>query len=184
MQKGIYNKKDLAKYITLLYEKKYNKKISSIKFQKSIYFLFAYWGGFNKKLNQEIKNENEEGEIIKKDNIYLFSNPKFQARQFGPVEKEIFEEYKEYMKVSKNKLNENIKDEFSLYSKKMNENNESKNFIDDFLLNNIFDISDFSLVNWSHKDNSWIEAWNLEDKNSKEILSENIIEEYFKREEY
>ena len=53
----ILNAKDLASYICYRYFKIYTKgkkEISPIKLQKSLYFLFAYWGGFVRKNNNNI----------------------------------------------------------------------------------------------------------------------------------
>lgn len=57
-RKGIVNAKELAFYISDLYISKYSKEISPIKLQKSLYFTFAYWGGFEEKVrktNQKLK---------------------------------------------------------------------------------------------------------------------------------
>ncbi|BDV02115.1 MAG: hypothetical protein HPAVJP_0040 [Candidatus Hepatoplasma vulgare] len=174
--KGIFEKTELAHYVSLLYEKEYNEKISSIKLQKSIYFLFAYWAGFGKKLSEEIKEKKEKGKI---NEIYLFKNPRFQARQFGPVEIDIFSEYNENIKLSDiENINESIED----ISKKLKKiNSEAKNFVDSFLTKNIFKISDFSLAIRSHKDLSWKKAWKTKENKNKFISSEKIVEEYFKK---
>ena len=49
MKKGLVNAKELACYITDYYMIKFSKEISPIKLQKSLYFCFAYWGGFVRK---------------------------------------------------------------------------------------------------------------------------------------
>ena len=50
--KGIFDAKELASYIKYKYSilpNKISQEISPLKLQKSLYFCFAYWGGFVRK---------------------------------------------------------------------------------------------------------------------------------------
>ena len=167
-QKGYINAIDLAKYINDKYKKKYKSDISSIKLQKSLYFLFAYWGGFVKGLQT-----NKGDGLIETQGIdyktYLFDN-KIEAWIYGPVITDVYHNFNSVKKYDK-KAEEEI-------------NNlpiEVKSFIDD-LLDDIFEVSDFKLVDLSHNDDCWKKNFSEEDeRHNREILKEDIIDEYSKR---
>lgn len=67
--------KDLAKYINMKHKEKFGENITPIKLQKSLYFLFAYWGGTIEKGQQ---NPNFVEEDMSKYKKYLH-NGRFQA---------------------------------------------------------------------------------------------------------
>ena len=48
-KKGIFSSEELANYIAYKYKEKMGTNISPLKLQKSLYFCFAYWGGFVRK---------------------------------------------------------------------------------------------------------------------------------------
>lgn len=68
---GILKAKELAQYISEYYEDKTNKKIFPVRLQKTLYFCFAYWGGFI------IKGKRYQGDTIEIDvsnySEYLFN---------------------------------------------------------------------------------------------------------------
>ncbi len=167
-EKGYINAIDLAKYINKKYKEKFKSDISSIKLQKSLYFLFAYWGGFVK----ELQTKKGEGLIETEDanyKQYLFDN-RIEAWIYGPVITDVYHKFDSVRKYDKEA------------EKKINELPiEVKSFIDD-LLDDIFKVSDFKLVDLSHNDNCWKKNFIEDDKkHNREILKEDIIDEYSKR---
>ena len=156
----------LALYIRkryLEYEKNTQKRIiSPIKLQKSLYFLFAYWGKFirmNKENQDSVEvNYSEFDEYLFKDRI--------EAWTYGPVIPEVFIAEKSGI------LNRNINKNY------LEDNEVKKDFIDN-LLEQIFEIDDFSLVRISHEDDCWKRHYKASDKvHNKEIPKEEIISEY------
>ncbi len=113
----IQNKYTLANYIEEKYQEIYSKKITPLKLQKSLYFLFGYY--------ILEKGENDD---------FLF-NANFQAWKYGPIEKDVYYNKKDY--INKETIS-----------------GEVKYFIDNYL-NNIFNVSDFNLINISHTHNCW-----------------------------
>lgn len=167
-EKGYINAIDLAKYINNKYKMKYKSDISSIKLQKSLYFLFAYWGGFVR----ELQTKRGDGLIETKGadyKQYLFDN-RIEAWIYGPVVTDVYHNFDAVKKYDK-KAEEEI-DKLPI---------EVKSFIDD-MLDDIFEVSDFKLVDLSHSDNCWKKNFVEEDnRHNREILKEEIIDEYSKR---
>lgn len=172
-------KDDISEAIKLaLYIKKryleYNKNIngrdiSPIKLQKSLYFLFAYWGQFIRK-NKENKSSVE---VDYSDyNEYLFED-KIEAWTYGPVVPRVFiaektgemDTYESKYKID-NFFQDNI---------------VKKEFIDN-LLNQLFEIDDFGLVNISHQDECWKNNYvETDTQHNREIPKEDIINEYSRK---
>ncbi|MDR0383844.1 MAG: hypothetical protein LBH47_00770 [Christensenellaceae bacterium] len=146
--------KVLGAYVSSFYKLKYGREISPIKLQKSLVFLFAYWGAFARKANSD---KTIEGEYKIE---YLFHN-KIEAWTYGYVIPDVHNE----------KLTEI---DFTAVNKDI----EIKKFIDD-MLNDILAVSDFRLVDISHEDNSWKKNY---DPNAKihniEVKKEELINEY------
>lgn len=156
----------LASYIKekyLEFPKNKNKiQISPIKLQKTLYFLFAYWGQYIKK-NQE-NTESVEVDYSSYD-IYLFDDD-IEAWTYGPVIPNVF--HAERMKLIKDKAEEGY----------LEEDIVKKEFID-YLLPQLFDISDFGLVDLSHQDQCWKKYYDeSEEKHNKVIPKDEIIDEY------
>lgn len=166
---AILDKKDLACYIVDKYYREYNEEISPIKLQKALYFLFAMWGGkiadaqFS---NQEDTEDDEKYEGFEK---YLF-DANFEAWRYGPVDKEIYNMFKEgkldCINIDLNKMFD---------SSRVSYIKEVKEYVDD-LLDQIFRTNDFSLVDLSHEDKCWKDAIKL-GVNSP-ISNESIIKDY------
>lgn len=169
MHESYFDAKDLARYVANSYEQKYGYPISNIKLQKSLYFLFAYWGGFVKK-SQLTKNENDlESKEISQLKPYLFSNP-IEAWVYGPVVPSV---YKSFENQSAEVMLESIN--------KIKQEPFVKSFIDD-LLEDIFATSDFKLVDLAHQDKCWISKFDYEaEQHNQEINKEEIIDEYSTR---
>ena len=156
---------DLVRYVLFKYYSKYGKPISAIKLQKTLYFLFACWGGFIAK--NDIKDVEEKLDY----SPYLF-DANFQAWVYGPVLPEIYSLYKDG-----NISFDNV--DFDVVFKDKEFVRET---IDD-LLNDLFKISDFKLVSLSHDDDCWQRHFDISsDTHNENILKEEIIQEYASRE--
>lgn len=163
--------KDLSLYIRKFYIEKYegnknHRDISPIKLQKSLYFLFAYWGQYIKLAKQntnsvEFVNVQEFSENLFKDDI--------EAWTYGPVIPRIYHLQKDgftFLKVPDNYL-ENDEHDLAI-----------KEFID-YLLPQLFDISDFGLVDLSHQDDCWKNHYDENEEQHNQIIPKlEIIDEY------
>lgn len=157
----------LASYIRkkyLEYEKNTTKReISPIKLQKSLYFLFAYWG-------QYIRNNKENKDSVEVDysnySEFLF-NDRIEAWTYGPVLPNVF------MAEKNGLLEEDIENKY------LEDDIVKKEFVDN-LLNQLFEIDDFGLVRISHEDECWRRNYvETDEKHNREIPKEEIINEYF-----
>lgn len=160
----------LALYIRKKYlEYKSNttgREISPIKLQKSLYFLFAYWGQF-------IRNNKEHQNSVEVDyshyNEYLFED-KIEAWTYGPVIPEVFTFEKQGLLQS-----ECFQEELEGY---LQNDLVKKEFIDG-LLEQLFEIDDFGLVRISHEDECWKRNYiETDERHNREIPKEEIISEY------
>ena len=156
------NAKELATYIQKKYKMDKGKDISPIKLQKSLYFLFAYWGGLVRK-SKLFPDAVEE----KFDNFseYLFDE-EIQAWVYGPVVPSVYRE-------------QNLN---SYYKENLFEGREKlKDFVDS-ILNDLFEVSDFTLVEISHRDKAWINNFDYdEDIHANVISKEEILQEYARK---
>lgn len=153
------NVKELAAYIQKKHLREKQKNISPIKLQKSLYFLFAYWGGIVRKsrLYPSIVEENygDFDEILFNDNI--------EAWVYGPVVPVVYRET-------------NIANFYNVNM--FNGKEKLKEFIDG-LLEEIFEVNDFTLVNISHNDKAWKNNFSYQDSIHDYIIpKEEIIREY------
>lgn len=165
--KGIFLITDLASYICNKYYCDYKKEISPIKLQKSLYFCFAFWGGFIRKNNDNANYVEEQLNLNEK----LFTDD-FEAWVYGPVIPKIFRMFKNN---EIDYVNFNSEDMFD------GKNTIIKESIDS-LLDELFEVSDFKLVSISHEDNCWKNHFNVEDVVHENIIpAEEIIEEYATR---
>lgn len=163
----------LALYIRkryLEYKENINSRIiSPIKLQKSLYFLFAYWGQF---IAQNQNNKDSVEVDYSNYNKYLFEDA-IEAWTYGPVVPKVFHAEKEGVLDSKQMqegINEYLEDEPI-----------KKEFIDN-LLEQLFEIDDFGLVNISHQDQCWKKHYiELDERHNREIPKQEIIDEYSKR---
>jgi uncharacterized phage-associated protein len=155
--------KQLAVYVKNSYKEQYGLDISPLKLQKSLYFLFAYWGGFVRKNKQIKKNTPQAAEIdYSQYSDYLYSS-NIEAWIYGPVLPDVYNNPAEIDNYGACKF-EDIK--------------EVKAFVDD-LLKQIFKISDFRLVDISHADKVWKKYFNPTDESHNNIMPpEEIINEY------
>ncbi len=166
---AILNKNALAGYFLKSYQDKYNRKVSPIKFQKGMYFLFAYWAQFSSKL----KEFSEEGvsESVKLD-LNLF-DADFEAWQYGPVDRELYRAY--------NDNSIHYVDSEQLFSNvDVHVADTVASFVDDFLTQ-IYDINDFSLVDISHEDSIWKDTYDAHPNGDGKMNANEIVKEYTMR---
>ena len=165
MEKAIFDSRQLACYVSDMYEKQYGKEISEIKLQKTMYFLFAYWGGFIAK--NGFDSVEEKFDYSK----YLYAT-KIQAWVYGPVLPEIYSLNK------RKKLNN--------YRISENELFKDKEFVKetiDSIMYDLFELSDFKLVSLSHEDNVWKNNFDLNSEcHNREMKLDSIIKEYAEKE--
>lgn len=157
--RGILDTRDFAQYIKTIYKKKYLKDISPIKLQKSMYFCFAYWGGFIS------SSQGTEGTFNLSP--YLF-DATFEAWSYGPVLPRIYQQEQHgnsSREVTEEELFANTED---IVRDTVNS-----------LLYDLFEISDFKLVNISHADKCWQNSYNYDDaRHNGRINNDDIIREY------
>lgn len=156
----------LAEYIKqkyLEFPKNINKlEISPIKLQKTLYFLFAYWGQYIQKNQNNLESVEVDYSTYNK---YLFDDI-IEAWTYGPVIPSVF--HADKMKAIKNEAEEGY----------LEDDIVKKEFID-YLLPQLFDISDFGLVDLSHQDQCWKMHYDEnEKKHNNEIPKDEIIDEY------
>ena len=156
------NVKELAAYIQKKYKEETGREISPIKLQKSLYFLFAYWGGAVRK--SKINKDFVEEDYSKFDE-YLFDEI-IEAWVYGPVVPTVYREEN-----LSNYLNE------ALFDGK----ERLKDFVDG-LLKELFEVSDFTLVEMSHNDSVWKNSFDYDDEYHNNVISkEDIIKEYARK---
>lgn len=168
MAKGLIDAKQLAYYISKKYDEYTNHtiKISNIKLQKTLYFLFAMWGGFIE------KSKSKESEFETTLSSILFDND-IQAWVYGPVVPDVFFANRD------GNLNTYKFDEKEFFSNGKQLLQETI----DSIMNDIFAVSDFKLVSISHEDKCWQNHFDpLEEEHKRIIPKEEILAEYATRE--
>jgi orf24 len=152
--------------IAYLYTKVDN--LSPLKLQKGLYFLYAYYAAMYGTKHER----NEESEIDYELPKELFP-AKFEAWTYGPVIRSVYikrrDNEDEYKEKARNFNNNFFSNRYAPYG------DEVKSFIDD-LFSQINQASDFSLVDRSHSDKAWEDAFN--EGKSTIMNKESIINEY------
>lgn len=160
---GMYNAIELAEYIVYKYKIDYNRNITPLKLQKSLYLCFAHWGGLiekGKQANNELVDMNMDSHLFKEQ---------IEAWSYGPVVKEVYYWFKEEIGADKLEFNN---------EKLFKDNIIVKEFLDD-LLDELFKISDFKLVEITHRDKAWQRHFEPLDSTISNIIPhEEIINEY------
>lgn len=162
---AICNARTLAAYVSEYYKNKKGTDISAIKLQKSLYFLFAYWGGFIRKAKM-FKGAVED-EFYKNCDEYLFDD-KIEAWAYGPVVPCVYRE-KQLMNYRNDKIFEGKE--------------KVKEFVDG-IIDDLINVSEFSLVEISHKDLAWKRHFNPKEdffSHNETIPPEDIISEYSRK---
>lgn len=154
---------DLACYINDRHKEKFGINISNIKLQKSLYFLFAYWGGIVEKSR---RNPESVEENYADYNNHLFED-EIQAWTYGPVVPKVYHEFENYYEYLYD--SETIEEQLAYECK-----GHLKPFIDT-LLEEIFSISDFKLVDISHEDQAWQRQYIVNELQHNRIISKGVI---------
>ncbi|RIN43258.1 Panacea domain-containing protein [Staphylococcus succinus] len=140
--------------------------ISPLRLQKTLYFLFAYYGASYGQLSKSKDYELSKDESLNLPN-YLF-DVEFEAWQYGPVIREVYKD---------NKYSDSYKElEFSMNDFDI-EDKTMKKEITEYLreiIRSTYKVSDFGLVERSHED----KEWNKNIANQSEMDNELIIKEY------
>lgn len=129
-------------------------EISPVKLHKSLYFLFAYFGATYQ------EQQGFEGTNIKTKYLYPAT---IEAWKFGPVIREVYD---------KQTYNE---EEIEIAKEEISKHEEVKKFIDE-IFKQIDACSDFTLVDRSHIDKSWKNAYSPTEINN--IEYDVLIQEY------
>ena len=158
---AITTAKSLAAYIAYEYEKATKRTISPVRLQKTLYFCFAYWGGFVRKGN--VYQDVDRAEIDVSNLEEKLFDDRIEAWVYGPVVPSVYHE---------NNIESYYDPDFLCDSP------EVKDFIDGVIKDTI-EISDFKLVDISHCDLSWYLHFDYDANfHNEEITKEEIIEEY------
>lgn len=157
------DKINLAGYVINKHDEEYGCTISPLKLQKTMYLLFAMWGGNIYNINQDINNE-EKIEYSEKLNEYLFLAD-FEAWKYGPVDREIYYKFKANEINPITELN---------YDGECTQKPLLESFINT-IIDQAFKINDFALVDLTHEDKVWKDAYN---NGNKKMDSMDIIKEY------
>lgn len=162
--KSKYFFEDVNDLIAYLYT--FTNSISPLKLQKGLYFLYAYYSAMYGSNDTAVEREVEY-------NLPQELFPaKFEAWNYGPVIRSVYSDRRqgeENFLLAAEELDVESLFSTETYGK------EVKSFIDD-LFNQIKLSSDFSLVDRSHADRSWINAF--EQGQSTTINNQDIINEY------
>lgn len=143
--KGIFSAMELAGYLNYLHNEKYKRKISPLKLQKSLFFLFGEWGAFISKANN---SDAFDGKNLLQYKKYLFTED-IEAWLYGPVVRDVYDNFN----FEKN-LDEEIFD--------TEEKEYAGQFIRD-LTSELFELSDFKLVELSHQMKCWKNSFEEKD---------------------
>lgn len=151
--------------------KRLDSDMGPIRLQKSLYFLYAFYGAtFGK-----IQGETSEGQLSEIDNPYpteLFP-AEFEAWQYGPVIRDV------YFKNRNGEYDPNQDTTSNTYVSR--DDREVLKFIDN-LLDDLNEMSDFALVDRTHQDKVWKVKFDSSNPYAnKKINNEDLIEEYINK---
>ncbi|MFC0232765.1 Panacea domain-containing protein [Vagococcus entomophilus] len=145
---------------------------SPLRLQKTLYFLYAFYGATYGKICEEQNTEN--GRISEMSTNYpkkLFAE-EFEAWEYGPVIRKVYTD-------NKNGKYDNLEDNTDKYQD--DEMREIMGFIDD-LVGTLNKMTEFDLVDRTHEDKAWKTKFDREHKYaSPTIDSETLINEYYEK---
>lgn len=138
-------------------------KLSPLKLQKGLYFLFAYYGALYG--NKHI--EKSEMKEVEYDYPKFLFNANFEAWDYGPVIRDVYFENKrgEYSSFAQDVVSD--EDVFG-------EDIEVQHFVKE-IFDQVVATSDFSLVDRSHEDIAWKR---IHDSGEVDMSNEEIVNEY------
>lgn len=156
-KKGIFSAIELAGYLNYLHKNKYSRDISPLKLQKSLFFLFGEWGAF---ISKSTRDNAGDGKELAKYQKYLFSE-NIEAWLYGPVVREVYDNFTNDIISEKEILNTEEK----IYAGQ---------FIRD-LTSELFELSDFKLVELTHQMNCWKDKFKEEDTIHCNVIDKDTI---------
>ena len=141
-----------------------------LKIQKTLYFLWAFYSATYGNIQY---STDDQSEFDLQDGAYppeLFE-PDFEAWRYGPVINKVYAAYKgdKIKKLNSNEIQDKI-------STGESEKREVLLFINN-LVDQINEVNDFGLVQRSHKDKAWKDAYNENEQHCK-IDSNQIKQDY------
>lgn len=152
--------------------KSLNPDMGPIRLQKTLYFLFAFYGATYGSIGNE-NNGNKDELLSEVDSGFypkqLFADD-FEAWQYGPVIRDVYfgnknDEYE--------CLEDKIKEEYS------NNNDKDVILFLDGLVNDMKEMSDFALVDRTHQDKAWKDKFDADDPYaSNKIDKQTLVQEY------
>ena len=152
---------EIAAYIQNYYLNKTGKEISPLRLQKTLYFVFAYWGGFVEKSKMQKDKEIDLDDY----NVYLFDE-RIEAWVYGPVVPNVYFE----------------PDISRFYKEDLFQGMELVQEVVDDVIDDTIKVSDFRLVDISHSDDAWINNFSYEEEfHNNEIDKSEIIKEYARK---
>lgn len=166
-----FDKENLVNYVIYQHDKIKKSYISPLKLQKTMYLLYAMWGGNALLINNDIDKGEKITELDKKVPVDLFDS-NFEAWKYGPVDPDIYFKFKNNKyKGNVCSLRDNCNADYSILDSIIA-------FIDS-ILRQAFDINDFSLVTITHDDEVWDKAY----KNTlcNKMNGDDISREYYNR---
>lgn len=172
-----FNKDDIVKYIISKHKQVKRHEISPIKLQKSLYFLYAMWSGNASNINYDIYESNEGiCEYDTKLDVDLFE-PNFEAWKYGPVDRQIYYDFRDG-------IYNDMYDDYELsFDGIEGLQGELETFINS-ILEQTFEISDFSLVDMSHLDESWKRVYDSYPSGTGKMDKKEITTEYAEKLKY
>lgn len=142
--------------------------ISPLRLQKTLYFLFAYYGASYGQLSKSEDYKLSRDESLNLPS-YLF-DVEFEAWQYGPVIRDVYKD---------NKYSNSYKElKFSIDNFNI-EDNTMKKEITEYLreiIRSTYKVSDFGLVERSHEDKEWNERISEQGEMDNELIIKEYIE--------
>jgi uncharacterized phage-associated protein len=139
------------------------RKMTPLRLQKTLYFLFAFYGATYGLLNNEnVEEKHFEGSADYPKHLF---KENFEAWQYGPVIREIYKN---------NKYHQDVIESSEIWQPA----NDQEDSIKELLIQVIHqtdEMGDFTLVERTHEDLEWKRAF---DDGQGEMNKESIIEEY------
>lgn len=154
--------KSVNELVSYLYHKHSSfKNLSHLKLQKTLYFLFAFYGGNVGLVTDE---DIEKSDLSNSFPKYLFPE-RFEAWKYGPVIRDVYDNYKNGMCIEIPYQDNNVGEEIL-------------DFVNDLFLQ-IVSISEFSLVQRSRMDKEWRRKYDKKSPYRSEAMDrDKIIAEY------
>lgn len=146
-----------------LVKRKSKREMTPLRLQKTLYFIFAFYGATLGQLNSE-KEEECKFEGSSDYPKYIFAE-EFEAWQYGPVLRSIYFANKQAPESIENAPDWNP----------LTEKDQSINDLIEQVIKQTDEMGDFTLVERSHEDREWKEAYKQEQR---KMDKDKIIEEY------